>query len=284
MSLHNKALVVTLSLGMPPQSKTLRGESDKLASEHRAEVNQAVVVAKLFAKADLRGLQRVSSEVRNWFKEKTLPYGRGQGLIPATQYFTFMQDLGTFRLRFNEAKQDLIDNIEVILSNAQSVSGTLFDRANYPSLNELDSSIYFSIECNPVPAANDYDKLADLTPEELEVLKREAVVNAQSKVNVAIQDLFKRLLKSVSHAAERLKDDDGGAKIFHNTLIGNINKAVDAAETLNVEDDDELKRLTAMVKDIFDGINPDELRRDADLRRNTAAKAEEIASKISELF
>ena len=83
---------------------------------------------------------------------------------------------------------------------------------------------------------------------------------------------------------ERLKDDEDGAKIFHNTLVGNINKAIDAAETLNVEDDDELKRLTTMVKDIFDGISADDLRRDADLRRNTAAKAEEIASKISELF
>lgn len=284
MSLHNKALLISLTMSMPPRSKTLRNETDRVNDEHRAEVNQATVVAKLFAKSDIRELQKVTTEARSWFREKTIPYGRGAGLIPATRYFDFMQTLGEFRLRFNEEKRRLLDNIENVIANAKAANGTMFNRENYPSLDKLEDSIYFAVECNPVPASNDYDKLADLTPEELELLKKEAVINAQSKINVAIQDLFQRLLKSLSHAAERLKDDDNGSKIFRDTLVGNIYKAVEAAETLNVEDNDELQRLTSAVKDIFDGITADDLRRDTQLRNDTAEKAAKLANQISELF
>ena len=93
MSLHSKGLIVSLSIGMPPQSKTLKGESEVLEHKHGTEPNQAVVVSKLFARQDIKGLQQAATQARNWFKEKTLSYGRGLGLIPAKQYFSFLQNL-----------------------------------------------------------------------------------------------------------------------------------------------------------------------------------------------
>lgn len=285
MSLHDKALIVTLNIGMPPQSKTLKEESDKIVERNNADPSQAKVVMKLFARQDLRGLQKIATEARNWFKERTLPYGRAQGLIPTTKYFAFMQDLGVYRLRFNEMKKEMLDNIETLLANAQIASGSLFDRNNYPSLAELDDHIYFAIEVNPVPSSNDYDKLADLTPEELEILKNEAVTTAQSRMQTAIADLFQRLAKSLKHAATRLTDDDDGSpKIFRDSLVGNIMKAVDAAETLNIDNNDDVKKFSDAVKDLFDGISADDLRRDGKLRSETANKADELANKLSEMF
>lgn len=284
MSLYNKALLVSLNIGMPPASKTLKVESEEVTYKHRAEINQAKVVGKLFAKQDIRGLQKIATQARSWFRQKTLPYGRSQGIIPAKIYFDFLQDVGALRLQFNAEKQAMIDNIEEVLKNAQEANGTLFHRDNYPSLQELESNIYFSISCNPVPASNDYDKLADLTPEEIEVLKNEAVIDAQTKMQTAVHDLFGRLLRSLSHAADRLQDDDEGMKIFRESLVGNINKAVEAAEILNIEDDGQLQEFTDKVKDIFDGVTAADLRRDANLRKETATKAADLASKISELF
>ena len=284
MSLHSKALLVSLSIGMPPQSKTLKTESELLELKHRAEPNQVSAVAKLFAKQDLRGLQRAATTARKWFKEHTLPYGRSQGIIPAKMFFSFTQELGSLRLDFEAQKRALIDNIEDVLQNAQLANGTLFDRNNYPSLQELEKDIYFSIECHPVPSSNDYDKLADLTPEELELLKNEAVLNSQNKMQSAIQDLFNRLLKTLLHAANKLQDDDEGMQIFRDTLVGNINKAVEAAEILNITDDNQLQEFTIKVKELFDGVSASDLRRNPQLRKETADKAAELAKRITELF
>lgn len=285
MSLYNKALLVSLSIGMPPMSKTLKSQSEKIEFEHRTDPNQASVVAKLFAKQDIKGLQQAAAKARRWFREKTLPYGRSLGIIPAKNYFTFLQEMGCFRLDFNAEKENIIRNIEEVIANARVANGDLFDRNNYPSLDELETNIYFSIEANPVPATNDYDKLADLTPEEIELLKKEAVLSNQSKIESAIQDLFGRLMKGLIHAASRLEDDNNGEmQIFRDSLIGNINKAVEAAETLNIEDNDQLHQFTDKIKEVFDGLSAQELRTNAQLRKETAAKAADLAQKMSELF
>lgn len=284
MSLANKALLMNLTIIMPPQTVSLKEESENISIKHRSEPNQARVVGKLFAKQDIKPLQQVATAARSWFKDHTLTYGRGQGIINAKTYWDFMENMGAFRLQFNDAKRVMINNMEDVLANAQEANGTLFNRANYPSLSELENKISFNIECNPVPAANDYDKLADLTPEEIEVLKREAVLNNQEKLNAGIKELFERLIKTLVHAAERLTDDDKGGKIFRKTLISNIEAALVAAETLNIEDNDDLKHYAAQIRSVFDGITADDLRRSTELRRETAAKAEELVKKISEIF
>ena len=281
MSLHSKALLVTLSIGMPPMSKTLKEKSIDLEIQHRTEPNQAAVVSKLFAKSDIKDLQNAAARARQYFKVKTLPFGRAMGIIPASQYFNFLQEMGNFRLDFESAKEDIIKNIEDILRNAEAANGTLFNKEHYPAVWELEENIFFKITCQPVPAANDYDKLADLTPEEIETLKREAVLDTQSKLESAVKDLFGRLLKGLIHAAERLGDED---KVFHASLIGNIHKAIDSAETLNIDDNAELKKFTDAVKELFDGISASDLRTDSKLRKETAEKASDLAQKMSELF
>lgn len=284
MSLHNKALLLSLSIGMPPQSKSLKDEAVRLEIKHSTEERQVQVVRKLFAKQDIKPLQQVATKARQWFRERTLPFGRGQGIIPAKAYFNLMNDLGALRLEFNREKENLLNNMTDVLRRAQVVNGSLFDVNNYPSLSEMANNIYFSIEVTPVPAGNDYDKLADLSPEEIETLKREAVLNNQSKVEFAIKDLYDRLLKGLKHVADRLTDDDEGMKIFRDTLIGNINKAIEAAETLNVADDDKLADFTSQVKDVFDGLTASDLRRDSKLRKEVAEKSADLAQRMSELF
>lgn len=284
MSLSKKALLVDLTIGMPPQTCSYKEEADEISMKHRSDPAQARVVGRLFAKQDIKPLQQVSQQARAWFKEKTLPYGRSRGIIPAKRYWDFMQEIGAFRLQFNSAKAALINNMEDVLANAQAVNGTLFDRSLYPSLAELESKISFSIECHPVPAANAYDQLAELSPQEIEKLKEEAVINTQTKYNEAIKSLFERILKSLIHAVERLTDDDKGGKIFRGTLITNIEAAIEAAETLNIENDEQLAKLSASVRSVFDGISADDLRRSKQLRKSTAEKAEDLVKKISDIL
>lgn len=285
MSIHQKGLLVSLQIGSIPQSKKVRRASEKLERDNNTAPKQAAVVSRLFAKQDIKGLQSVVSAARTKFKDLTLPYGRGQGLIPSNKYFDFLEEMTSLKAQFEAERRYLLDNIEGILKNAEEVNGSLFDRNNYPELGDLSEAMYFSIEVNPVPAANEFDKLADLTPEEIEVLKREAVINANSKTEAAIRDLFERLFKTLQHAADRLTDEESGeCKIFRNTLIGNIEKALHAAETLNINDDEGLKSLTEEVKRVIVDLTADDLRKDKELRKETAQKAADLASKIGDLF
>ena len=285
MSIHQKALLVSLQIGNVPQTKKIKPASDRLEIDHHVAPNQAAVISRLFAKEDVKGLQQAAGAARNRFKELTLPFGRGQGLIPTARYFDFLEEMTKLKNTFESEKEYILDNIQKVLRNAADVNGALYDAANYPSLGDLRDAIYFSIEVNPVPSATAFDELANLSKDEIEVLKKEAVLNAQDRTEVAMKDLFGRLLKTLKHTADRLTDEETGErKIFHDTLVTNIQKAVTAAETLNLSEDENLKQLTEAVKEIIDGLSANDLRKDSELRKETAAKAAELASRIEDLF
>jgi len=284
MSIHTKSLLVSLNVGMMPQTKKVRPVSEELEFKHHTAPKQSAVISKLFAKEDVKGLQQSAGEARRRFKELTLPFGRGTGIIAAAKYFDFLEEFRQLKGAFDSERQHIIDNIRKVLANAEEANGTLFDADNYPSLDELAESMYFSIEVTTVPAENAFDQLAGLSPEEVQKLKDEAVLSNSSKIESAMRDLFTRMFKSLHHAAERLDDEGGGLKIFRNTLLENIEKSIEAAETLNINDDAQLKTLVAEAKQILSGISADDLRKDKDLRAETAAKAKDLATKMSEFF
>ena len=285
MSIHTRGLLVSLVIGMPPQSKKIMAASEKVELDNGTAPNQAAVVSRLFAKEDVRELQKAATAARAFFKKTTLPYSRGVGLMNAANYFEFLSSMTMYKEAFEREKNRIVDNMEQVLENASRVNGDLFDMKHYPSMLELQENIMFHIEVTPVPMANDFDKLADLSPDEIEKLQQEAVLSQQSKTQAAMRDLFERLLTTLKHAAERLSDDEtGGCKIFRDTLVSNIEEAIIAAETLNITDDEELKKLSDEVKEIIDGVTAAELRKDVTLRKETARKSQELASRIESLF
>ena len=284
MSISKKALIVNLTIGTMPKTRKVRQASEEIEINKKTAANQAAVVTKLFDKDDISDLDKVMGEARARFRELTLPYGKSAGLIPTTRYFDFLQEMSTLRSRFDSAKERIVNSLDRILENAKRATGDLYDPANYPAKYDLANSMYFSIEMTPVPADNAYDDLANLTPQEIEFLKNEAVINNANKIEAATKDLFKRLLSVLKHTAERLEDDEEGPKIFRDSLLENIEKALEAAQTLNLTDDENLSQLTESVKEIFDGVTANDLRKDAKLRAETQAKASSLVDRISALL
>lgn len=285
MSIYEKALLVSLQIGCPPQAKKVKGASEEVEVNKKTAPKQAAVVTKLFAKEDVKDLISTANAARARFKELTLPWGRGVGLVPTARYMDFLEEMRTIKAAFDSEKKRLLDDFSNILANAATVNGDLFDLKNYPQYEDMRDSMYFSIEAMPVPAANEYDKLSGLSKEELAKLKEEAVISAQSRTEDAIKDLFKRMLVTLTHAAERLAPaEDGGLNVFKDTLLSNIHKAVIAAETLNITDDNQIAALVQEIKEALEGVTAADLRKDMTLRHETASKVDDLAKKIADFL
>lgn len=285
MSLTTRAILVSLSIGMPPQSKKITRKTEQVEREEGTAKNQAAVITKLYAKEDVSDLQKAANSARQMFRELTLPWARGVGLIPVNRYMAFMEDMRQAKAAFDTEAKYILGNIDNILQNAAAVNGGLFERKNYPAYQELEDAMYFSIEATPVPAANNFDELAGLSEEDIEKLKAEAVVTEHSRTESIIKDLFSRLFTSLQHAAERLDTTETGEqKIFRDTLLENIEKAVVAAETLNVTDNAEMASIVQEVKKALDGITASDLRKDLALRAQTKEAVENIVKKVEEFL
>lgn len=279
--LHENCMLVRLSISMPPQSKQARSASKEVEAKYRTAEKQGRVVKQLFSVKDIKPLTKVMSMVRTMFNEISLPYDAAYRIIPTSSYFNFIDQMKPLANEFDKRKGKFLNEYHIILMRAERDLGDLFNEDDYPTVGALDQRIHLSIETSVIPSGNAFDELAGLTPEAIEKLKAEALAGQQEKIEEALMDLFKRLFDSLRKASSKLADEDG---IFRDTLISNINAAIEAVETLNLTNNQDLINIANEVKGVIENVTPDELRKDKDLRAETAEATKELVDKMKDFF
>ncbi len=279
--LNKTTMLVSLTIGMPPQTRIAGKASDKVEVEYNTARRQARVSKTLFSKQDIRPLQTAASRARTVFNEMSLPYDAGNRIIPTKTYFKFAEKMVEISGEFDKRKTAFLRDYHLTRMRAEMELGELYDEKNYPPVEDLEDRIYFSIDSSVVPATTAFDDLAGLDEAAIEKLKAEAVAGQQRKVGEALQNLFSRLFTSLSKASVKLADKDA---VFRDTLLSNIETALDAIETLNLTDDQNLITLAEEVKATLEGLTPEALRKDEELRLKTAEETQALVNKVGEFF
>jgi hypothetical protein len=279
--LHTNAILVRLSIKMPPQTKLARSASDDVEVKYHTARHRARVNKSLFSKQDIQPLQKMANKVRTMFNILSLPYDQLNRIIPSTQYFDFVEKISELTDEFDVKRKKFLDDYHISLMRSEVELGDLFNVNDYPTPNELEGRVHLSIESDVIPPTNAFDELTGLSDEAIEELKSKAQAGQQAKVGDALKDLFHRLLTAVGRAATKLSDGDA---IFRDTLIGNIEGAITAVETLNLTGNQELADLAKEAKAIVEGLSAQDLREDEILREETAESARELAAKMEEFF
>ncbi len=94
----------------------------------------------------------------------------------------------------------------------------------------------------------------------------------------AMQDCWKRLYSVVSKAAQKLNEPDA---IFRDSLIENISDLCTMLPKLNVMEDPNLESMRQAIETTVGGINPDQVRDNAEVRKTAVQSLDEITSKMS---
>ena len=281
MSLHDSCILVALRVTLPPQTRTSKHASAEVEYKYRTAKKQGRVTKRLFSDTDIKPLSKAMTEARTTFNEISLPYDASYRLIPSSTYFEFTQTMTELSQKFDTKKMEFLRNYPDILHRAEAALGDLFDHDNYPSTTRLDNIVNFSIESSVVPPVNAFDDLAGITAAEIEVLKEQALAGQNEKVEQALGDLFQRLFDALSKAKTKLAVEDS---VFRDTLLSNIHDSLRAVDTLNFAKNQDLIDLANEVRTLVDGISPQALRDDKELRKQTAEETQEVLKKMQEFF
>ncbi len=279
--LNESCILVGLKIGMPPQTRLAREASEEVGAKYKTAKNQARVSKSLFSKKDINPLQKVAGRARALFNELSLPYDVGFRITPCEKYFEFAEEISAMASEFDTKKMEFLRNYHITLMRAEQELGDLFREGDYPEQSELDDKIYLTIESRVLPPVTAFDDLVGITPEDIEELKKQAVASQQAKIEDALKDLFKRIFKSLDRAAVKLASKDS---TFRDSLVGNIEAALDAAESMNLTGNPDLISLTDEVRHILAGITPNTLRHDKELRAKTATETKELVDRMGEFF
>lgn len=258
------AVLVELNISTWAARKLDRVASKEVKLSKGAHSDDAARVNKNLL-AGMNNLKKVTDFVaikRNEFYEMTLPWSNsGQRLTPMTQFFELKQWVNECEVMFVTLVTEFLRDYPNLISAQAFQLGALFDRNEFPSVDDIKDKFRFKVTFLPLPTTGDFR--VDATNEIIDDMKKEYEAMFEERVASVNQDLWTRLHDTLKHMSDRLGYDDAGkAKIFRDTMVDNAVDLCDMLKRLNVTNDPKLEKARAGLESALLGIDASEIRRD----------------------
>lgn len=251
---------------------------DKKAVEHVVRATGASKQAGRFTKyliprEALKGISRISSQMRDFHYEQTLPWlDDGYRILPVRNYQNYVTRMSQLKELFQEQVGEFLMEYADLREKARFDLGELFNPAEYPTVDLIREK--FGVEISVIPLPHSEDFRVSLNQQELDSLKTKLEEEVSGAYKKAIKDLWFRLYEPVKELAERLKDPEARFKV---NLLHNISEIVQLLPTLNLDDDPALEQMRRDVERTLCGLNPESLRKNPQFRQETAEQAEALS-------
>lgn len=287
MTIQNSAVLVDLNISAWTGRKLDKKVSGEIDASKSTKVRAGNYHKHLLAgTAKLEEVQRIVSAVRIWHYEQTLPWSdSGSRLLPMKNFFDYKQTLSNFEGQFQDAVDEFVSKYPELVSAAAFQIGALFNRDDYPNIEELKHKFRFNYVFMPVPTANDFR--VEAGDEAIRELQEQANNVVNQRVEEAMREMWNRLHEQLTHMSDKLTDlaqprvskkgEERYAQVFRDSLIGNAIELCSLLTRLNVTNDPKLEQARAQLEKTISGVTADTLRED-DLKRA------EVKSKVDEIL
>ena len=265
MNTNLNAVLIELSISCWTARKLDRNASKEVMISKGAGSTDAIRANKNLL-AGMNNLKLVTDFVaikRNEFYAMTLPWSdSGQRLAPMTQFFEVKQWVNECEVEFNSLVTSFLHDYPTLISAQAFQLGALFDRNEFPSVDDITDKFRFKVTFLPLPDTGDFR--IDAPNEVLAEMKQEYEAMFNERVASVNQDLWTRLHETLTHMSDRLGYDDttGKARIFRDTMVDNAVELCDMLKRLNVTNDPKLEKARAGLESALLGVDASEIRRD----------------------
>lgn len=296
MTINNNAVLMDLSDAMLVDLNISTWTGRKMDKKVSEEIDASKGTASragnyhkhlLAGTEKLEDIQKLVGTIRTWHYEQTLPWSDGGSrLISMANFFDYKAMLNDFERQFKERVAEFIGAYPELVSASAFTLNRLFDRSEYPEVEDLERKFKFRYAFLPLPVANDFRIQAG---EEIkQELAKQYEEHFQNKLNDAMSDLWSRLHDTLKHmstkladAAEPRKTKDGEEKrvqIFRDSLITNAFDLCGLLTKLNVTQDPKLEQARKQLEEVIAGVTPKEVRDNDNIRLDVKARVDEILS------
>lgn len=258
------AAIVELNISTWTARKLDKQTSKEVKLSKGANSDDAARVNKNLL-AGMNNLKRVTDFValtRNEFYNLTLPWSdSGQRLVPMAQFFDLKKWINDKQNTYEQLVSEFLRDYPTLISAQAFQLGALFDRNEFPSVEEIADKFRFRVGFLPLPTTGDFR--VDAPNEIVEEMRTQYESMVQERVAQVSQDLWTRLHDTLRHMSDRLGyDDTGKAKIFRDSLVTNAVDLCDLLKKLNVTNDPKLESARASLESVLLGVDAGELRRE----------------------
>jgi hypothetical protein len=223
----------------------------------------------------------IRSRLVHLWKAMSLPYPEpGVRLIRQHEVQLFTVQATTLKAELEEAVSRLDEHFAELKEAARERLGSLYSDADYPqSLQGL-----FRAEWD-FPSVEPPDYLRELSPELFRQEQSRVAARFEEAVRLAEDAFINELGSLVSHLTERLSGtEDGKPKVFRDSVVENLTEFFQRFRALNIGSSEQLDDLVEQAQQITRGVEPRQLRENADLRQEVATQLAGVQSVLDGLL
>lgn len=276
MSIHTltqRAMVMNLRIGYWQGNRLDKAASAEVVAAKGAKGDSARVNKSLIPKEALAPIKTAMNAVRAHFYERTMPWrDNGDRIITRMLYLDFVPEherlVSAFR---EEVDKFLTTTYPSAREQAGFHLGDLFNPDDYPSASELRHKFYIELDIDAISTVGDFR--VELDEKHVNQIKDQMEAAAVRRVNVAMQDVWRRLAETIGYFHERMSDPEA---IFRDSTINNLNELIELIPGLNVLDDPNIEQIRRMVDGKLTGLDAKEIRKDPAHRAELATEAEKV--------
>lgn len=278
--LTNRALLVTLNISQWTARKLDRKESAAVNAKHGTTVDAARVNKSLLPlNNDLDRVHKMTSAIRNEYYQMSLPWMEGMQIIKSDGYLSFAQRMADRKREWYQAVDKFLVTYETSVDDAKFLLGTLFNEADYPSVDAIRSKFRMDVGFYPMPAAQDWR--VDMADDQMANLRHKLEEDIQDKVSQAMQAAWQRVYDLVKRIHTQTSNPEGR---IYDSLVGSAMDLCALLPSLNITNDPKLEEIRQDLEGSFANTEAEDIRKHPEVRQEIADSMDDILSKMGGLY
>jgi hypothetical protein len=224
-----------------------------------------------------RRLTSIRSRLGNYWRGLSLPYTEpGVRLLRQSDIEAFVHSMEGFREELVQGETDLNAVYEQMKADARQRLGRLYNPGDYPP----EVRGLFGVDWD-FPSVEPPSYLMRLNPDIYQQEQARIAWRFEEAVQLAEQAFLSEFARLVTHLAERLGNDGNSERrIFRDSAVTNLSEFFERFRNLNVRSNQDLDRLVEQAQQLVQGVSPQDLRDDNDLRHRIATDMAQVQTSL----
>lgn len=286
ISLASNSLLVSVDVNVWSATKQDRGISDEITTAKKADKSAGRYVKNLLADHPKhKAIVNYRQTIYNWQKRRTYRWNNSQDLLPAIDVPKFMAEFRVHEKAFHDLVEDFLASYTNIVSDMAFKQGDMFDRNDYPSVDQLRNKFGVNLFTADVPM---HDFRCQVSQDLADDLFNTYSKQTEEIIHSIVEEQstrFIEVMKSISHCCGYEEEDDGKVKkrkIYESTL----EKAKDMCESFkgfNLTNSSALEEARASLEKTLNGVTAQDIRDSDAIRSSVKNGVDDILSKFGSL-
>jgi hypothetical protein len=289
VSLATSAVLVNAEVSVWSATKQDRVISNEVTTAKKADHSAGRYVKNLLADDPThKQLLNYRQTVYNWLRRNTYDWNGSLRLLPVINLPKFKAEFHQHEKSYFALRDAFLDRYPTIVSNMAFKQGDMFDRSEYPSVDQIKDKFRIRLYVSEVPMSDYRCAIAEDLAEDLKLTyQRQINDEIVPQVMEEISHQFMEVMESISHCCgvdEISTSSDGEVKTKKRKIYeGTIEKARALCETFrgfNLTNDAEMAQMSESLKNVLNGVVAEDLRESDAVRESVKQGVDDILTKF----